>query len=209
MSTAATATATASALTNLILKSTNRQSLIKSLICPSIHWTPLLVNTILKHLWNHGPKALQFFDVLLQNHPTYVHSASSFDHAIDVAARLRNYTTVFTLLHRMRSLRLHPTPKTFAIIAERFTTRSKCLALALAFTKFCKLNKFLPIRGVYFCECQVAASSLVACSMVRSLKVNTTEKDYQRKKNQVLIKDSWSVAYRLLLREDRRETMRS
>ncbi|XP_040952075.1 protein TRACHEARY ELEMENT DIFFERENTIATION-RELATED 7A isoform X3 [Gossypium hirsutum] len=38
---------------------------------------------------------------------------------------------------------------------------------------------------------KVAASSLVACSMVRSLKVNMTEKDYQRKKNQVLIKDSW------------------
>ncbi|KAH1055244.1 hypothetical protein J1N35_033309 [Gossypium stocksii] len=118
-------TATASALTNLILKSTNRQSLIKSLICPSIHWTPLLVNTILKHLWNHGPKALQFFDILLQNHPTYVHSASSFDHAIDVAARLRNYATVFTLLHRMRSLRLHPTPKTFAIIAERYVAAGK------------------------------------------------------------------------------------
>ncbi|KAK8583692.1 hypothetical protein V6N13_109086 [Hibiscus sabdariffa] len=117
--------APAATLTGLILTSTNRQSLIKSLLCPSINWTPPLVDTILKQLWNHGPKALQFFHILLHNHPTYVHSASSFDHAIDIAARLRNYATVFTLLHRMRSLRLHPTPKTFAIIAERYVAAGK------------------------------------------------------------------------------------
>ncbi|XWS60667.1 hypothetical protein CRYUN_Cryun07bG0055600 [Craigia yunnanensis] len=117
--------AAASTLTNLILTSTDRQSLTQSLLCPSINWTPLLVNTILKHLWNHGPKALQFFHLLLHNHPTYIHAASSFDHAIDIAGRLRNYATVFTLLHRMRSLRLHPTPKTFAIIAERYVAAGK------------------------------------------------------------------------------------
>ncbi|XVF50246.1 hypothetical protein PTKIN_Ptkin04bG0080600 [Pterospermum kingtungense] len=117
--------AAASTLTNLILISSDRQSLTQSLLCPSIDWTPLLVNTILKRLWNHGPKALQFFHLLLYNHPTYVHAASSFDHAIDIAGRLRNCTTVFTLLHRMRSLRLHPSPKTFAIIAERYVAAGK------------------------------------------------------------------------------------
>ncbi|OMO77568.1 hypothetical protein CCACVL1_14963 [Corchorus capsularis] len=105
-------------LTNLILTSTDAQSLTQALLSPSINWTPHLVNTILKHLWNHGPKALQFFH-LLRNHPTYIHSPSSFDHAIDIAARLRNYNTISTLLHSMRTLRLHPSPKTFAIIAER------------------------------------------------------------------------------------------
>ncbi|XVF09209.1 hypothetical protein REPUB_Repub07fG0072400 [Reevesia pubescens] len=114
-----------STLTKLILTSTDPPSLTQSLLCPSINWTPLLVNSILKRLWNHGPKALQFFHLLLHNHPTYVHSASSFDHAIDIAARLRNYATAFTLLHRMRSLRLHPTPKTFAIIAERYVAAGK------------------------------------------------------------------------------------
>ncbi|KAE8721080.1 Pentatricopeptide repeat-containing protein [Hibiscus syriacus] len=101
--------AAASDLSNLISASTNRQSLIKSLICPSVYWAPLLVDTILKQLWNHGPKALQFFHILLHNHPTYVHSASSFDHAI-ASPRLR---------HRLHPLRLHLTPKTFSIIAER------------------------------------------------------------------------------------------
>ncbi|XP_022767834.1 pentatricopeptide repeat-containing protein At1g74900, mitochondrial isoform X2 [Durio zibethinus] len=117
--------AAASTLANLILTSTNPQSLTQSLLCSSINWTPLLVDNILKHLWNHGPKALQFFHLLLHNHPTYTHSASSFNHAIDIAARLRNYAAVFTLLHRMRSLRLQPTPKTFAIIAERYVAAGK------------------------------------------------------------------------------------
>ncbi|EOY20581.1 Pentatricopeptide repeat superfamily protein isoform 1 [Theobroma cacao] len=118
-------TSAAAILTGLILTSTNPKSLTQSLLSPSINWTPLLVDTILKQLWNHGPKALQFFHLLLHNHPTYIHSVSSFDHAIDIAARLRHYATVFTLLHRMRSLRLHPTPKTFAIIAERYVAAGK------------------------------------------------------------------------------------
>ncbi|KAE8663325.1 Pentatricopeptide repeat-containing protein [Hibiscus syriacus] len=125
MNAAASGAAAASGLSKLILASTNRQSLIRSLVCPSIYWTPLLVDTILKQLWNHGPKALQFFHILLHHHPTYAHSVSSFDHAIDIAARLRNYATVFTLLHRMRSLRLHPTPKSFAIITERYVAAGK------------------------------------------------------------------------------------
>lgn len=88
-------------------------------------WTPNLVNSVLKRLWNHGPKALQFFHFLDNHHRHYVHDASSFDLAIDIAARLHLHTTVWSLIHRMRSLRLGPSPKTFAIVAERYASAGK------------------------------------------------------------------------------------
>ncbi|GAV66254.1 PPR_1 domain-containing protein/PPR_2 domain-containing protein [Cephalotus follicularis] len=91
---------------------------------PSIQWTPQLVNKTLKTLWNHGPKALQFFTNLLR-HPHFTPHASSFDHAIDIASRLRDYKTTWSLVSRMRSLRLGPTPKTFAIITERYAASGK------------------------------------------------------------------------------------
>lgn len=104
----------ATTIANLILK-TNPQTLDTF----PIQWTPELVDQILKRLWNHGPKALHFFK-FLDHHPTYVHSSSAFDHAIDIAARLRDFKTLWTIVARMRSRRLGPSPKTFAIITESF-----------------------------------------------------------------------------------------
>lgn len=110
-------------ITNLILKS-DAQSLNLILEKYSKQWTPELVNSILKRLWNHGPKALQFFK-FMDRHPSYCHPSSSFDHAIDISARLKDYKTLWTFLARMRSRRVGPTPKTFAIITERFVAAGK------------------------------------------------------------------------------------
>ncbi|KAF8037128.1 hypothetical protein BT93_B0139 [Corymbia citriodora subsp. variegata] len=100
------------------------QALPRILQDPSIQWTPDLVDKTLKRLWNHAPKALVFF-AHLSHHPSYAHSASSFDHAIDLAARVRDYRAVWAFVARMRSLRLGPSPKTFAIIAERYVAAGK------------------------------------------------------------------------------------
>ncbi|KAI3938224.1 hypothetical protein MKW92_004191 [Papaver armeniacum] len=90
----------------------------------SISWSPELVNRVLKRLWNDGPKALAFFQSL-ENHQTYKHSSSSYDHAIDIAGRLKDYRTLWTLVSRMRAQRIGPTPKTFAIITERYVAAGK------------------------------------------------------------------------------------
>lgn len=111
-------------LVNLILKSGSEALTREILHNPIVEWTPDLVNKVLKLLWNHGPKALQVFK-LLDHHPNYAHSSSSFDHAIDIAGRLRDYKTLWTLVARMRSRRLGPNPKTFAIIAERYVSAGK------------------------------------------------------------------------------------
>ncbi|KAJ6676744.1 TETRATRICOPEPTIDE REPEAT (TPR)-LIKE SUPERFAMILY PROTEIN-RELATED [Salix viminalis] len=112
------------ALATLILTSSNPQALAQTLYSPTIQWTPQLVNIILKRLWNDGPKALQFFN-LLSHHPSYSHHASSFDHAIDISARIRDFPSLRSLVYRMRSSRLGPSPKTFAIIAERYASTGK------------------------------------------------------------------------------------
>ncbi|KAK7285386.1 hypothetical protein RJT34_20155 [Clitoria ternatea] len=111
------------AIAKLVLESDPR-SLSESLTKPGFQWTPELVNKVLKRLWNHGPKALQFFKHL-DRHPTYIHSTSSFHHAIDIAARMRDYNVAWAFLGRMKSLRLGPTPRTFAIIAERYVSGGK------------------------------------------------------------------------------------
>ncbi|KAI9174681.1 hypothetical protein LWI28_021162 [Acer negundo] len=113
-----------SSFASLILNSTNPHALTQTLHSPTLQWTPQLVDQIIKRLWNHALKALHFFNIL-SRHPTYTHSLSSFDHAVDLAARLRDYKTVWTLVHRMKSLRLGPAPKTFAIIAERYVSAGK------------------------------------------------------------------------------------
>lgn len=110
-------------LANLVLKS-NSEALTKSLHNTSLKWTSELVNKVLKRLWNDGPKALQFFKVL-DHHPDYCHSFCSFDHAIDIAARMKDYKTVWTLVARMRTRRLGPNPRTFAIITERYVAAGK------------------------------------------------------------------------------------
>ncbi|XP_009106148.1 pentatricopeptide repeat-containing protein At1g74900, mitochondrial [Brassica rapa] len=108
------------AISKLILSSP-----IQSPLSPNTPWTPHLVNSILKRLWNHGPKALHFFHLLDRRHRSYIHSPSSFNLAIDIAARLHLHTTVWSLIRRMRSLRIGPSPKTFAIVAERFASSGK------------------------------------------------------------------------------------
>ncbi|KAL3528297.1 hypothetical protein ACH5RR_007619 [Cinchona calisaya] len=109
-------------VTNLILK-TNPEILPQKL--PGLtQWTPDLVHTILKRLWNHGPKALQFFKIL-DSHHTYTHSATAFDYGIDIAARMRDYKTLWALVVRMRARKLGPGPKTFAIIIERYVASGK------------------------------------------------------------------------------------
>ncbi|XP_058787336.1 pentatricopeptide repeat-containing protein At1g74900, mitochondrial [Vicia villosa] len=107
----------------LVLES-DPSSLPETLSNPSFQWTPQLVNNVLKRLWNHGPKALQFFKHL-ERHPTYIHSSSSFEHAIDIAARLRDYNAAWAFVGRMRPLRIGPTPRAFAILAERYATGGK------------------------------------------------------------------------------------
>ncbi|MCI43804.1 pentatricopeptide repeat-containing protein mitochondrial-like, partial [Trifolium medium] len=52
----------------LVLES-DPKSLAETLSNHSFQWTPNLVNNVLKRLWNHGPKALQFFKHL-DRHPT-------------------------------------------------------------------------------------------------------------------------------------------
>lgn len=110
-------------ITNLFHKSNDPELLAQSIHTLS-EWTPCLVQTIFKRLWNHGPKALQFFE-LLEDHPSYTHSAITFDYAIDIAARMRDYKTMWTLVCKMRSRKLGPSPKTFAIIIERYVSAGK------------------------------------------------------------------------------------
>ncbi|KAF3438616.1 hypothetical protein FNV43_RR21379 [Rhamnella rubrinervis] len=58
----------------------------------------------------HGPKALQFFK-LLDHHPNYAHSSSSFDHAVDIAGRLRDYKTLWPSWLECVLVGSVPTPK--------------------------------------------------------------------------------------------------
>ncbi|KAL6990400.1 Pentatricopeptide repeat-containing protein, mitochondrial [Sarracenia purpurea var. burkii] len=110
-------------IANLVLNA-ETPNLTSALEKHPVQWTPDLVSRVIKRLWNHGPKALQFF-TSLDRHPTYTHSAAAFDHAVDIAARLRNYKAVWLLVARMRTRRLGPTPKTFAIITERYVAAGK------------------------------------------------------------------------------------
>ncbi|CAL5441308.1 unnamed protein product [Camellia sinensis] len=110
-------------IANLVLKS-DPQTLTTALQNHPVQWTPELVTRVLKRLWNHGPKALQFFKTLDRHH-SYTHSSAAFDHAVDIAARLRDYKTLWTLVDSMQTRRLGPTPKTFAIITERYVASGK------------------------------------------------------------------------------------
>ncbi|XP_031403385.1 pentatricopeptide repeat-containing protein At1g74900, mitochondrial [Punica granatum] len=110
-------------LAELILNST-AQSLPQVIRESDLKWTQSLVDKTIKRLWNHAPKAIQFFQTLIRL-PNYSPYASSFDHAIDLAARLRDYRTAWAFVAQMRALRLGPSPKTLAIIAERYVSAGK------------------------------------------------------------------------------------
>ncbi|KAB1202422.1 hypothetical protein CJ030_MR8G019494 [Morella rubra] len=107
-----------------VILSSDPRTLTQTLEDPTILWTSDLVDRVLKRLWNHGPKALHFFKIL-DHHRAFAHSSSSFDLAIDIGARMRDYKAVWTLVARMRARRLGPGPKTFAIIAERYAAAGK------------------------------------------------------------------------------------
>ncbi|EPS67440.1 hypothetical protein M569_07334, partial [Genlisea aurea] len=108
---------------DLILQSRNREILIGT-VHSRTDWTQARVQDVLKRLWNHGPKALEFFEAL-DRHPRYRHSAAAFDGAIDIAARLRDYKRVWNLIRRMRSRKLKPSPKTFSIVIERYASAGR------------------------------------------------------------------------------------
>ncbi|KAH9614618.1 hypothetical protein KSS87_010354 [Heliosperma pusillum] len=114
-----------SSIATLVLTTTNPTHLTQTLLNPTQwSWSTTLVNQTLKHLWNHGPKALLFFTIL-DRHPTYSHSLSSYHLAVDISARLRRFSDVWTLLDRLRHRRLGPTPLTFSIILERYVSAGK------------------------------------------------------------------------------------
>ncbi|KAK1323521.1 Pentatricopeptide repeat-containing protein [Acorus calamus] len=84
---------------------------------PPIPWSPSLVHSVLKRLWNDGPSALRFFHSL----------SSSFHHALDISARLRDFPAAWSLLSRMRRLGLPLSDRTFSILAERYVSAGKPL----------------------------------------------------------------------------------
>ncbi|XLR04816.1 hypothetical protein S83_071014 [Arachis hypogaea] len=111
------------AVAKLVLQS-DPKTLSKALAKPTFQWSSHLVDRVLKLLWNHGPKALQFFNALFR-HLTYVHSPSSFDHAIDIVARMHDYQAAWALVVCMCSFHIGPTPKTLAMLAERYASAGK------------------------------------------------------------------------------------
>ena len=91
-------------MANLVLKY-NTEALTQAVHNPTLEWNPQLVDKILKLPWNNGPKALEFFKIL-DRHPNYAHSSSSFDHAIDIIGRMQHYKNLWTLVAQLRSPRL-------------------------------------------------------------------------------------------------------
>ncbi|KAK1287919.1 Pentatricopeptide repeat-containing protein [Acorus calamus] len=91
---------------------------------PPIPWSPSLVDSVLKRLWNDGSSALRFFHSLPSS---YSHSPSSFHHALDISARLRDFPAAWSLLSRMRRLGLPLSDRTFSILAERYVSAGKPL----------------------------------------------------------------------------------
>ncbi|PKA49706.1 Pentatricopeptide repeat-containing protein [Apostasia shenzhenica] len=86
--------------------------------------SPAIVDSVLKRLWNDGPRALLFFRALLLL-PGFSHAPSSFDHALDIAARLRDRRSIHLLLSDRRRAGLPLSHRTFAILAERFAAAGK------------------------------------------------------------------------------------
>ncbi|KAG6538073.1 pentatricopeptide repeat-containing protein At1g74900, mitochondrial-like [Zingiber officinale] len=91
---------------------------------PTSPWPPHLVDRVLKLLWNDGPRALLFFRALLQL-PSFRPAASSFDHAVDLAARLRDRRAVASILSHRDRFAIPPSPRTFAILFERHVGAGK------------------------------------------------------------------------------------
>ncbi|CAL9755655.1 unnamed protein product [Musa acuminata subsp. burmannicoides] len=91
---------------------------------PDDAWPPPLVDRVLKLLWNDAPRALLFFRSLLLL-PSFHPAASSFDHAVDLAARIHDHCSVRFFLSLRGRIALPPSPRTFAILFERHTSAGK------------------------------------------------------------------------------------
>ncbi|KAK8956077.1 Pentatricopeptide repeat-containing protein [Platanthera guangdongensis] len=91
---------------------------------PSTSLTPSVVNAVLKRLWNDGPRSLLFFRSLLRL-PSVSLSPSSFDHAVDIAARLRDRLSLRFLLSARLAAGLPLSHRTFSLLAERFAAAGK------------------------------------------------------------------------------------
>ncbi|KAL9239575.1 hypothetical protein vseg_013884 [Gypsophila vaccaria] len=109
-------------IATLILTSENPRQVSKTLL--NIRWSTPLVNATLKLLWDHAPKALEFF-LLLDRHRFYSHSLSSLHLALDLSSRLRRYSTSLSLLRSLHRRRLRPTPLTFSILLDRYVAAGK------------------------------------------------------------------------------------
>ncbi|KAG0490743.1 hypothetical protein HPP92_007606 [Vanilla planifolia] len=83
-----------------------------------------VVDAVLKRLWNDGPRALLFFRALLHL-PCFSPAPSSFDHVLDIAARLRDRHTLRFLLSLRFGAGINISLRTFAILAERFVAAGK------------------------------------------------------------------------------------
>lgn len=153
-----------SAIVSLILKTENQKSLIDS-INSITQWTPDLVQTILKRLWNHAPKALLFFRIL-ENHHSYTHSAVAFDYAIDIAARMQDYKSVWSIVRWMQSRKLGPTPKTFFIITGRYVSVGKAHKAVKIFLSMHK----------YGCQQDLSAFNALLDALCKSMQVEMAHK---------------------------------
>ncbi|KAI4303869.1 hypothetical protein MLD38_039455 [Melastoma candidum] len=91
---------------------------------PATDFTPSLASETLKLLWNDSQKSLLLFESLVATHPTSL-SLASFNLAIDVAARSRQFSAVTSMICRMRSMGINPTLRTFSIVMERYVLAGK------------------------------------------------------------------------------------
>ncbi|XP_072972394.1 pentatricopeptide repeat-containing protein At1g74900, mitochondrial [Typha angustifolia] len=121
-----------SLITSLVLRhsptTTKPQSLALALshLSPPPPWPPSILSSVFKRLWNHGPLALLFFHSLLHlPHPNPPPPPSTFDLAIDVAARLRDRPALLSLLSLRRRLAVPSSPRTSAILMERYANSGK------------------------------------------------------------------------------------
>ncbi|KAJ0981912.1 hypothetical protein J5N97_010167 [Dioscorea zingiberensis] len=109
----------AATISDLVLShpSGDPRSLAEAL-SPHLPSSPSLPDLVLKRLWNHAPRALNFFDALLLLSPRPPSSTLAL--ATDLAARLRDRR----ILHRLLSLR-PPSPRAFSSLFERHTAHGK------------------------------------------------------------------------------------
>ncbi|KAI0488963.1 hypothetical protein KFK09_028802 [Dendrobium nobile] len=113
-------------ISNLVFTHSTAASLAAALSSsfPSLSLSPSIIDAVLKRLWNDGPRALIFFRALLRL-PFFYPSASSFDYAIDIAARLRDRGSLRFLLSARHAAGLPLSHRTFSVLAERFANAGK------------------------------------------------------------------------------------